>query len=117
MESPGESADLVYCLDGDSAQAMCLSLRLVDRVGIVEGTQADQKRRHQLTRFIVQFPRNPAPLLLLRLKHTFEQQPMRRLSLFQSGNLQTSGLSLLALGDVATDDGHSNDFAIAGTDW
>ena len=92
MESPGESADLVERLDDDRAQALCLSLRFVDRVGVVERTQADQERRHQLTRFVVQLARNPAPLLFLRLEHPFEQQPMRRLRLLQSGNLRTSRL-------------------------
>ena len=87
VESTGESADLVYRLDDDPAQALRLSLRFVDRVGVVERTQANQDRRHQLTRFVVQLARNPAPLLFLRLKHPFEQQPMRRLRLLQSGNL------------------------------
>src|ERR1700730_19068325 len=108
MEPSGESANLVYGLGSDPAQVLCQTLRLVDRAGIVERTQADQKRRHQLTRFIVQFARNPAPLLFLRLKHTFEQQPMRRLRLFQSGDLHTSSVSLLALSDVAPHGGRTN---------
>src|ERR1700730_12090028 len=101
MESPGEPADLAYALGGNTAEALCLSFRLVDRLGIVERTQADQQRRHQLTRFIVQFARNPAPLLLLRLKHTFEQQSIRSFSGFQPSMVRTSAFSLPALSDVA----------------
>src|ERR1700730_18782122 len=111
MESPGEPADLAYALGGNTAEALCLSFRLVDRLGICERTEADQQRRHQLTRFIVQFARNPAPLLFLRLKHTFEQQSMRRLRLFQSSNVRTSGFSLPALSDVARHGGRANNLA------
>src|SRR5688572_26651847 len=117
MKSTDKSTDLVYGLDGDPAQALCLRLCLLDGSGILERAEANQQRRHQLTGFVVQLASNPAAFLFLRLKHTLEQKPTRRLRLLQSANFQMGRLCPLALADVATDDGNSDDVAIARTYW
>ena len=74
MKSTDKSADLVYGLDGDPAQALCLRLCLVDGSGILERAEANQKGRYQLTGFVVQFASNPAAFLFLRLEHTLEKE-------------------------------------------
>jgi hypothetical protein len=70
-----------------------------------------------LARFVVQLARNPAPFLLLRLKHPFGQQPMRRLRLLQLGNLLLRGFRLLALSDVSGNGGRPDHVAVWRLKW
>src|SRR5579864_1141962 len=65
MKSAGKPADFVDSLCRDFSQPMSLRFGICYVSGVLQSTQAYQKRRQQLASFVMQFARNPAPFLLL----------------------------------------------------
>src|SRR5262245_34504960 len=88
--------------------SLCLGICYVS--GILQSTQANQERRQQLTRFVVQFASNPAPFLLLSRKHALQEKPVH-------GGGPFDLRRLFALGDITRDGGSANGLAVSGLDW
>lgn len=75
MKPAGQPADFVDRLGCDLAQPLSLRLDSSQLPCVFKAPQANKKRRQQLSGFVMQFARNPAPFFFLRGKRAFQQEP------------------------------------------